>query len=146
ALAAALGKANIRLVRGRLLLFKQRAKTREPYFVQPRSMARIQLTLDRSNRPLGAFDNNRTSIGWYLATGRPLCSSRFLISRPDRLTVALMRVLSRRALVAGASASAMLGLAGCASTPTHSTDIDPAYRRTEVQYATREPRGTIVVD
>ena len=40
----------------------------------------------------------------------------------------------------------MLGLAGCASTPTHSTDVDPAYRRADVPYATREPRGTIVVD
>jgi lipoprotein-anchoring transpeptidase ErfK/SrfK len=40
----------------------------------------------------------------------------------------------------------MLGLAGCASTPTRLTDVDPAYRRADVQYATREPRGTIVVD
>ena len=40
----------------------------------------------------------------------------------------------------------MLGLAGCASTPTRLTDVDPAYRRAVVQYATREPRGTIVVD
>ncbi|HMF22294.1 MAG TPA: L,D-transpeptidase [Pseudolabrys sp.] len=57
-----------------------------------------------------------------------------------------MGVLSRRALVTGASAGAMLGLAGCATAPIHSTDVDPAYRRTEVQYPTREPRGTIVVD
>ena len=55
-----------------------------------------------------------------------------------------MRVLNRRALIMGASATgAMLGLAGCASTQTRSTDVDPAYRRADVQYATREPRGTI---
>src|SRR5437773_12359332 len=48
-----------------------------------------------------------------------------------------MSVLSRRVLITGASATgAMLGLAGCASTPTRLTDVDPA---------TREPRGTIVV-
>ena len=40
----------------------------------------------------------------------------------------------------------MLGLAGCASTPTRLTDVDPAYRRADVQYASREPRGTIVAD
>jgi lipoprotein-anchoring transpeptidase ErfK/SrfK len=58
-----------------------------------------------------------------------------------------MRVVSRRALITGASATgAMLGLAGCASTPTRLTDVDPAYRRADVLYATREPRGTIVVD
>jgi len=58
-----------------------------------------------------------------------------------------MSVLSRRVLITGASATgAMLGLAGCASTPTRLTDVDPAYRRADVQYATREPRGTIVVD
>jgi len=57
-----------------------------------------------------------------------------------------MSVLSRRVVITGASATAMLGLAGCASTPTRLTDVDPAYRRAVVQYATREPRGTIVVD
>ena len=63
------------------------------------------------------------------------------------LKLASMRVLSRRVLITGASATgAMLGLAGCASTPTRLTDVDPAYRRADVQYATREPRGTIVVD
>lgn len=72
---------------------------------------------------------------------RPL----FLISETSGLKLASM--LSRRALITGASATgAMVGLAGCASTPTHSTDVDPAYRRADVQYATREPRGTIVVD
>src|SRR5258708_12140128 len=58
-----------------------------------------------------------------------------------------MSVLSRRVLITAASATGvMLGLAGCASTPTRLTDVDPAYRRADVQYATREPRGTIVVD
>src|SRR6266566_5178575 len=58
-----------------------------------------------------------------------------------------MSVLSRRVLITGASATgAMLGLAGCASTPTRLTDVDPAYRRADVQYATRERPGTIVVD
>ena len=57
-----------------------------------------------------------------------------------------MRALSRRVLADGISAIAMVGLAGCATAPMHPTEIDPAFRRTEVQYATREPRGTIVVD
>lgn len=65
-------------------------------------------------------------------------------SREDQARV--MRVLSRRTLVVGATAGAVWGLTGCASAPIRSTEIDPAYRRTEVQYATREPRGTIVVD
>jgi lipoprotein-anchoring transpeptidase ErfK/SrfK len=56
--------------------------------------------------------------------------------------------LNRRALITGVSALAASGLAGCASAPapTRSTEIDPAFRRKEVEYATREPRGTIVVD
>jgi lipoprotein-anchoring transpeptidase ErfK/SrfK len=37
-------------------------------------------------------------------------------------------------------------LAGCASMPTQSMAVDPAYRRKEVGYATRETRGTIIVD
>jgi len=58
-----------------------------------------------------------------------------------------MPTLSRRSLIKGAAAiGAAWGLAGCASTPMHSTDVDPAFRRTDVQYATREARGTIVVD
>src|SRR5450830_1500302 len=58
-----------------------------------------------------------------------------------------MPTLSRRSLIKGAAATgASWGLAGCASTPMHSTDVDPAFRRTDVQYATREARGTIVVD
>jgi lipoprotein-anchoring transpeptidase ErfK/SrfK len=56
--------------------------------------------------------------------------------------------INRRALLTGVSALAASGLAGCASAPapTRSTEIDPAFRRKEVEYATREPRGTIVVD
>lgn len=54
--------------------------------------------------------------------------------------------MNRRTLLTGVSAVAGLGLAGCASAPTRSTEIDPAFRRTEVDYATREPRGTIVVN
>jgi lipoprotein-anchoring transpeptidase ErfK/SrfK len=70
-----------------------------------------------------------------------------LISEPSGLKLDYMSVLSRRVLITGASATGvMLGLAGCASTPTRLTDVDPAYRRADVQYATREPRGTIVVD
>jgi lipoprotein-anchoring transpeptidase ErfK/SrfK len=59
-----------------------------------------------------------------------------------------MPALSRRALIKGASAiGATWGLAGCASTRTPLTDVvDPAYRRKDVQYATREAPGTIVVD
>ena len=57
-----------------------------------------------------------------------------------------MRALSHRILADGIFAIAMVGLAGCATAPMHPTEIDPAFRRTEVQYATREPRGTIVVD
>jgi lipoprotein-anchoring transpeptidase ErfK/SrfK len=58
-----------------------------------------------------------------------------------------MPALSRRALITGASAiGATWGLAGCASTLTRLTDVDPAYRRKDVQYATREARGSIVVD
>jgi lipoprotein-anchoring transpeptidase ErfK/SrfK len=70
-----------------------------------------------------------------------------LISEPSGLKLDYMSALSRRVLITGASATGvMLGLAGCASTPTRLTDVDPAYRRADVQYATREPRGTIVVD
>jgi len=59
----------------------------------------------------------------------------------------LMSVLSRRVVITGISGTgAMLGLTGCASTPARVAEVDPAYRRTDVAYATREPRGTIVVD
>jgi len=60
-----------------------------------------------------------------------------------------MSELSRRALVKGISAIGVTwGLAGCVTTQTQtrSTEIDPAFRRTEVEYLTREARGTIVVD
>ena len=61
-----------------------------------------------------------------------------------------MPKLSRRALMAGISTIAASGLSGCITTTpqtqTRSREIDPAFRRTEVDYATREPRGTIIVD
>lgn len=58
-----------------------------------------------------------------------------------------MPTLSRRALIKGLSAiGATWGLASCASNSTRLTDVDPAYRRRDVQYATSEARGTIVVD
>jgi lipoprotein-anchoring transpeptidase ErfK/SrfK len=58
-----------------------------------------------------------------------------------------MPAMSRRALITGVSAiGAAWGLAGCVSTPPRLADVDPAYRRTDVLYATREARGTIVVD
>jgi lipoprotein-anchoring transpeptidase ErfK/SrfK len=58
-----------------------------------------------------------------------------------------MPVLSRRSLLTGASAvAASFGLAACQTTQVRSTAIDPAFRRREVEYLTREPRGTIIVD
>jgi lipoprotein-anchoring transpeptidase ErfK/SrfK len=57
-----------------------------------------------------------------------------------------MSMLSRRALVrltCGLGAS--WALSGCATT-RQSAGVDPAYRRTAVSYATRQPPGTIVVD
>lgn len=58
-----------------------------------------------------------------------------------------MPVLSRRALITGLSAmGASWGLAGCGSVQTRSMAIDPAYRRQDVDYATREARDTIIVD
>jgi lipoprotein-anchoring transpeptidase ErfK/SrfK len=95
-----------------------------------------------------------------------------------------MLILHRRALMAGAAASAALALAGCESTnpsptveaslpppqpaaeppgnflamygpvtaepfPVHGlkpTDIDPAFVRKAVDYVSREPAGTIIVD
>jgi lipoprotein-anchoring transpeptidase ErfK/SrfK len=58
-----------------------------------------------------------------------------------------MPALSRRELVTGLSAiCAACGLAGCGTTQTRPMAIDPAFRRKEVDYATRERRGTIVVD
>ena len=60
----------------------------------------------------------------------------------------LMSAFSRRSLIKGVitTIGVSLGLAGCASTPTSSTNVDPAYRRQDVQYTTRETPGTIVVD
>jgi lipoprotein-anchoring transpeptidase ErfK/SrfK len=58
-----------------------------------------------------------------------------------------MPPFSRRAIVKGVSAvGAAWGLAGCAGTLTPVTNVDPIYRRKEVQYATKEPVGTIIVD
>jgi lipoprotein-anchoring transpeptidase ErfK/SrfK len=84
-----------------------------------------------------------------------------------------MRVLSRRAILTGFSATgAAWGLAGCASTPpgfdgnyeqfaamygpiegepfpiptVKLSEVNGAYLRKEVDYETREPPGTIVVD
>ena len=56
-----------------------------------------------------------------------------------------MLVLSRRQILAGLSSVSALGLTGCATTPARPTGPDPAFRRTEVPYETREKRGTIVV-
>jgi lipoprotein-anchoring transpeptidase ErfK/SrfK len=56
-------------------------------------------------------------------------------------------MLSRRAFISGASAAgAAVGLGACSTTPMRSTRIDSAYRRTVVQYETREPPGALVVD
>ena len=46
-----------------------------------------------------------------------------------------MHTVSRRFLLTGFSATAVCGLAGCATAPVRSTEIDPAFRRTEVDYA-----------
>jgi len=71
----------------------------------------------------------------------------FLDFGTEQAQTLFIHIVSRRALIRGASAAgAMLGLAGCASTPTRLTDVDPVYRRADVPYATREPRGAIVVD
>jgi lipoprotein-anchoring transpeptidase ErfK/SrfK len=56
-----------------------------------------------------------------------------------------MPVLSRRHILTGLSSLGALSLASCA-TATRPTGPDPAFRRTEVPYTTREKRGTIVVN
>lgn len=55
--------------------------------------------------------------------------------------IQIMLDLNRRAFVAGVSAISTACITGCAS-----TSVDPAYRKTEVEYATREAVGNIVVD
>jgi lipoprotein-anchoring transpeptidase ErfK/SrfK len=58
-----------------------------------------------------------------------------------------MAKLSRRSLIRGVSAIGVSwGLAGCTSTPTSLTNVDPDYQRQDVRYASREAPGTIVVD
>ena len=58
-----------------------------------------------------------------------------------------MIAFSRRALMTGAALTGgSFLLAGCAtSPPPNLADSDPAFRRQEVDYVTREPPGTIVV-
>jgi lipoprotein-anchoring transpeptidase ErfK/SrfK len=57
-----------------------------------------------------------------------------------------MVALSRRSLITGASATgAAWGLAGCASTLTQFADGDPNYRREDIQFATLESPGTIII-
>ena len=58
-----------------------------------------------------------------------------------------MAKLSRRSWIRGLSAIGVSwGLAGCTSTPTSLTNVDPDYQRQDVRYASREAPGTIVVD
>ena len=54
-----------------------------------------------------------------------------------------MLELNRRALLVGIGASCCV--CGC-TTSTHPTGPDPIYRRTEVEYSTREKPGTIVIN
>lgn len=56
--------------------------------------------------------------------------------------------MNRRELLTGVSAiAASWGLGGCASTGTQpQLTVDPAFARKEVDYPTREARGTIIVD
>lgn len=68
------------------------------------------------------------------------------VTRICRGSIAVL-VINRRALITGVSVTAAGSwLGGCATAPTRSTEIDPIFRRTEVDYVTREPRGTIIVD
>jgi len=63
-----------------------------------------------------------------------------------------IRVVSRRAVVTGIAAGGAFGLTGCVTSTTpsqsamQSRTVDPAYRRTNVAYDTREAPGTILVD
>ena len=54
-----------------------------------------------------------------------------------------MLELNRRALLVGIGASCCV--CGCTTSP-HPTGPDPIYRRTEVEYSTREKPGTIVIN
>jgi lipoprotein-anchoring transpeptidase ErfK/SrfK len=58
-----------------------------------------------------------------------------------------MLIVSRRTFVVGASATAALGVAGCA-TSTQPTGPDPAFARKEIEFtlASKEKRGTIIVN
>ena len=53
---------------------------------------------------------------------------------------------SRRAFLEGAASTAVLGLAGCATTMSPSASVDPIWRATDVSYPARETSGTVVVD
>jgi lipoprotein-anchoring transpeptidase ErfK/SrfK len=58
-----------------------------------------------------------------------------------------MPTLNRRAFINGIGrAGAALGLGACSSARTRSTAVDPAYQRREVDYPSRAPRGSIIVD
>jgi lipoprotein-anchoring transpeptidase ErfK/SrfK len=58
-----------------------------------------------------------------------------------------MAKLVRRALVMGGLTLGMVwGLADCSTAPTKPSDTATAYPREDVQYATRERAGTIIVD
>jgi lipoprotein-anchoring transpeptidase ErfK/SrfK len=56
-----------------------------------------------------------------------------------------MLIVSRRTFVAGASATAALGVAGCASTP-QARGPNPAFARKEVEFVSKEKPGTIIVN
>jgi lipoprotein-anchoring transpeptidase ErfK/SrfK len=56
-----------------------------------------------------------------------------------------MIALSRRTFLAGGAASVSCCLAGCAGTVIYAAP-DPRFRRTTVEYKTREKPGTIVID
>jgi lipoprotein-anchoring transpeptidase ErfK/SrfK len=58
-----------------------------------------------------------------------------------------MAELSRRSLIVASLATGTTwSLAGCGGIPTQTASVAAAYQREDVQYATREPPGTIVVD
>jgi hypothetical protein len=53
---------------------------------------------------------------------------------------------SRRAFLEAAASTAVLGLAGCATTVSPSAYVDPVWRAADVSYPAREATGTVVVD